>query len=87
MDFSKCSNEQLTEMLMGSEAARKGEPWNEHQTPMWQAGFLNRMTETISSHATTEAKTSTTDRQMTTNHTIRSSNTRPGFIAAWRTEA
>lgn len=38
-EFSKCSSEQLTEMLMGWEAARKGEPFNPHQTPMWQAGF------------------------------------------------
>lgn len=39
MDFSKCNSSEMDQVVNGSAAAWKGEPWNEHQTELWKAGF------------------------------------------------
>lgn len=40
MDFSKCNSSEMDQVVNGSAAAWKGEPWNEHQTELWKAGFM-----------------------------------------------
>jgi hypothetical protein len=61
MEFATCTNDQLWDFVEGKAAARRGEPWNPHQTEWWQAGFLfwDERTATATTSPETTAQSAT----------------------------
>lgn len=42
MDLTQCSSTELTELISGYAAARKGEPMDPHATALWIEGYRFR---------------------------------------------